>query len=82
MIENNDNKDVLINDLKVKLIEYRKNKAKKKNIPAFYIFTNVELDKILDLLPKKFEELKKSGILSTLKLNTYGKEIVKIINSI
>ncbi len=44
-----DNKiDIVINQeiLKEKLIEFRKLRSKEKNIPAYYVFTNEELEKI------------------------------------
>lgn len=68
------------NNIKARLIEYRTNKSKMKNIPAYYIFTNDELDRILLLLPKTLEELKHANILSEIKLKLHGEEIIKIIN--
>lgn len=67
--------------LKEKLIEFRKQRAKEKNIPAYYVFTNEELDRILILNPKNIEELKESKILSDIKLKTHGNEIINIINN-
>ena len=67
-----------INLIKTNLIEFRKNKASKRNIPEDYIFNDEELDKILDLLPK--EELELEGILSDIKIKYHGKEIIDIIN--
>ena len=67
--------------LKERLIEFRKQRAKEKNIPAYYIFTNEELDRILILNPKTIEELKESKILSDIKLKTHGREIINIINN-
>ena len=62
------------------LIEYRKNKSKEKNIPAYYIFNNEELERILELSPKSLLELNNSHILSDVKLKLHGQEIVDIIN--
>lgn len=72
------NNDIL--DIKNRLIQYRSNKSKERNIPAYYIFNNDELEKLLSLLPKNFEELKKAKILSDIKLKLHGKEIIRIIN--
>ncbi len=47
------------------------------NIPAYYVFTNDELDIILNNMPKNLEELKK--ILPEIKVKTHGDEIIKII---
>ena len=68
------------NSLKEELIEYRKNKSKEKSIPAYYIFNNEELDKILELMPKNKQELENAKILSDVKLKLHGDEILKIIN--
>lgn len=67
-------------DLKDVLIQFRKTKSKSRNIPAYYIFTNDELDKILATLPRTLEELEKSKTLSSTKVKLHGEEIVSIIN--
>lgn len=66
--------------IKTELINYRKNKSQEKNIPAYYIFTNEELNLLLNLLPKNYQELEKSNILSNVKLKLHGQEIINIIN--
>ena len=67
-------------DLKDKLIEFRKNRSNEMNIPAYYVFTNEELDKLVELRPKTVEELKNANILTAIKIKTHGEEIIKIIN--
>lgn len=67
-------------ELKNILIEFRKNRSKKMNIPAYYIFTNKELEELIEVKPKAVEELRKSNILSEIKIRTHGKEIVDIFN--
>lgn len=70
-----------INDnLKDRLIELRKNRSNEMNIPAYYVFTNEELDKLVELRPKTIEELKNANILTTIKIKTHGEEIIKVIN--
>ncbi len=66
--------------IKDKLIQFRRNRSKELDIPAYYIFTNNELDKILELMPKNVEELKKSGILPNIKIAKHGELIIKVIN--
>lgn len=66
--------------LKEKLIEFRKARSKEKNIPVYYVFTNEELEKILDLIPKTIEELEMSRILTSIKLKSHGAEIINVIN--
>lgn len=67
-------------EIRNRLIEFRTRKSKEKNIPAYYIFTNEELEKILEKLPQTIEELKSFSILSEIKIRLHGKEIVDIIN--
>ena len=76
------NKDFNIEILKNKLIDYRRKKSAEKKIPAYYVFNNEELEKILDTLPKSLQELKEQDILSEIKIKLHGNEIIKIINSI
>lgn len=65
-------------ELKSKLTDYRKNKSLKMNVPAYYIFTNDEYDKIIELRPKTIEELGK--IISPIKVKCHGKEIIDMIS--
>ena len=73
-------KERMNDNLKERLIELRKKRAKEMNIPAYYIFTNDELEKILKLRPKTIEELEKSNILPQVKVKTHGLEIINLIN--
>lgn len=50
------------------------------NIPAYYVFTNIELEELIEVKPKTVEELRKSNIFSEIKIRTHGKEIVDIFN--
>lgn len=70
--------DPFKDELKSKLTDYRKNKSLKMNVPAYYIFTNDEYDKIIELRPKTIEELGK--IISPIKVKCHGKEIIDLIN--
>ena len=72
---------VIIEDnLKEKLIEFRTTRSKEMNIPAYYVYTNEELDKLVELRPKSIEELKSLNILSPVKIKTHGELIIKITN--
>ena len=62
------------------LIDLRKNRSNKMNIPAFFIFTNKELDKILKIRPETIDELKNANILSDVKIKTHGEAIINEIN--
>ena len=48
-------------------------------IPAYYVFTNEELDKLVEVRPKTVEELVNSNILPDVKVKTHGEEIIKEI---
>lgn len=68
------NKDELIAELK----SFRKEKSKEMGVPAYYVFNDDELNKIVETLPKSTEELK--TILSPIKIKVHGENIIKIIN--
>lgn len=69
---------IIDNDnLKNKLINFRKERSATMNIPAYYVFTNEELDKLVELKPKDINELK--NILTPIKIKTHGNEIINII---
>ena len=69
-------KPVINDDLKERLIELRKTRSNEMNIPAYYVFTNEELDKLVELRPKTVEELKNANILTPIKLKTHGEKII------
>ena len=50
------------------------------NIPAYYVFTNDELDKLVELRPKSIDELKSFNILTPVKIKMHGKIIIDEIN--
>ena len=76
-IEQNVNQN---DDLKEILIQFRKNIAKEKNIPAYYVFTNEELEKLVISKPKTIEDLRKLNILKEIKVKAHGQKIIEIIN--
>ena len=51
------------------------------NYPAYYVFNNEELDKLVELRPKTLEALKNSNILAAIKVKTHGEMIIQIINN-
>lgn len=67
--------------LKENLIAFRKERSTMMNIPAYYIFTNEELDKLLNVKPRTVEELKNANILSDVKINIHGEAIINVINN-
>ena len=75
------NKEVK-DDLKERLINFRKIRSLEMNIPAYYVFNNDELDKLVKIRPKTIEELKNANILLPIKVKKHGEKIVQIINNI
>ncbi len=81
-LPNETDKDAEVNNILVqKLKEFRKKKSSATNIPAFFIFTDQELDDILNANIKTLDQLKESKILSEVKVRLHGQEIIDIINS-
>ena len=75
-----DNETFVKKSIKEKLITFRRKRSKELDIPAYYIFTNDELEDIIELMPKSIDELKESGILPNIKLAKHGELIIKAIN--
>ena len=75
------NLNIQVNDdLKDRLIELRKTRSNEMNIPAYYVYTNDELDKLIEIRPKSIEELKNANIISPVKIKTHGEKISEEIN--
>ena len=75
------NLNIQVNDdLKDRLIELRKTRSNEMNIPAYYVYTNDELDKLIEIRPKSIEELKNANIISPVKIKTHGEKIIEEIN--
>lgn len=75
-----DNKSSFDNNLKNRLVRLRKDRASEMHLPAYYIFTNDELDKLIKIKPKTLEELKKANIIAPIKIKTHGEAIIEEIN--
>ena len=72
---------IIMNDkLKLRMINFRMKRSKELNIPPQYIFTNEELDRLIDTMPKTIEELRNSNILPLIKITTHGIYIIKELN--
>lgn len=67
--------------LKEKLLEFRIKRSNEMRIPPYYVFTDEELDKLLELKPKTIEELQSSNILPSIKVKTHGELIINILNN-
>ena len=67
-------------NLEAKLRTFRKKKSISMNVPAYYIFTDEELNNLLEVIPKTIEELKSSNLLPNIKIKCHGEEIIKLLN--
>jgi hypothetical protein len=67
-------------DLEDELKLFRKEKSKSMNVPAYYIFTDEEMNDLLSIMPRTVEELKTRKILTDIKIKCHGEEIIKILN--
>lgn len=61
------------------LKEYRLNKSKKEGIPPYCVYTNRELENIINSMPKTLDELKTINGFGTVKCEKYGRDIIKIV---
>ena len=77
---NKTDSDNVQKELREKLLKFRKEKSRNMNVPAYYIFTNDEMNKTIEEKPKTIEELRKNNILSPIKIKCHGEEIVKIVD--
>lgn len=68
-------------DLTERLKELRKNRSSEMHIPAYYVFTNEELEKIAELRPNSLDELRRANILAPIKIKTHGDAIIDVVNA-
>lgn len=74
------NANIVSDNLKARLIKLRKVRSREMGLPAYYIYNNDELDKLVELRPKTIDELKSLNILTPVKIKTHGEVIIEEIN--
>lgn len=67
-------------ELRGLLMDFRKERAKELNVPAYYIFNNSEMEDLIVIRPKNIDDLYEFNILTDVKIKKHGNEIIKIIN--
>jgi hypothetical protein len=67
--------------LKNKLKKYRYNKAVSLKYKPYFIFNDKTLNDLVKKKPSNLDELKNVIGISSIKINKYGKDILRIINS-
>lgn len=68
--------------IRTKLVEYRLIKSREENIKAYIIFSNNEMEELINHMPKNKNEFLKCKGFGEAKYNKYGTDILKIINNI
>lgn len=74
--------DILSEELKERLTEFRTREYKARNINAYNVFTNKELDRLVSLKPRTTMELLEFGCFKykpRTKVRNFGKQIIDII---
>jgi len=72
------NEETMIKALKT----YRTAKASLDSIPAYCVFTNEVMNKIVEVIPKNKQEFISIKGFGEVKFDKYGEDIIEIINSI
>ena len=73
------NKDLELDDLYQKIKTWRKQKAEEEKLPAFCVFSNAVLNKIVAERPMSIEELSNIKGVGERLLEKYGEELIDII---
>ena len=68
--------------LRKALKTYRTATATANNIPAYFIYNNEEMERIIEAKPRSKEQLTSIKGFGDVKVNKYGEDIIKIINSV
>lgn len=67
-----------IEQLCEELKKYRLTTSKKENVPAYYIFSNEEMDRLIEKYPTNEKELLEVKGFGKIKVEKYGRDILKI----
>lgn len=65
--------------VKEKLVKYRLDQSRTEKIKAYYIFSNKQMDIILEKMPKTKEDLLSCDGFGPSKVDKYGEQIIKIL---
>ncbi|MFI3240795.1 MAG: AAA family ATPase [Bacteroidales bacterium] len=73
------NSDIIHEELYNIMVEWRKSRAQKSNVPAYNVMNNRSLVEIQAMLPTSVEMLQMVSGVGATKLKTYGNEIVDMV---
>lgn len=60
---------------------YRLNKSKEENIKAYYVFTNAQLEELIQKMPNSIESIKGISGFGDVKVNKYGTDLLAILRN-
>lgn len=78
--ENENIKDDNKETIRAELKKYRLQKAKSLNYKPYFIFNDQTLEEILSIMPSTLDDLKKISGFGDKKIESYGQDIINIIN--
>lgn len=61
------------------LKQFRNNRSKEENVKPYFIYNNSQMEELIKLMPKSFDEIKSISGFGDVKCLKYGDEILKII---
>lgn len=62
------------------LKQYRYDTSKTEGIKPYFIYNNTQMEELISIMPKTFEEIKKVSGFGDVKCQKYGSAILEIIN--
>lgn len=68
-----------LEDLSNELKEYRLQKSREEGVKAYYIFTNAELDNLIEAMPDTVAKLRKVAGFGDKRCSNYGTDIIEMI---
>ena len=58
---------------------YRLMKSKEEGAKAYYVFTNAQLEELINKMPESMESLKEISGFGEMRINKYGQDLLKIL---
>ena len=78
-VESKENENIENTPFYKALKEYRYKKSKEENIRAYYIFSNAQLEDIIQKKPDKMEDIREILPYGDIKCAKYGEDILNIV---
>jgi len=80
---NNEDKDQIIENSPIynELKKYRLDKSKEEGIKAYYVFTNAQLEELIQKMPDSIESIKGISGFGEVKASKYGTDLLTILKN-